>query len=150
MKRWNSNGFLKSIEKFVLDKAPGSNYSVSEVAQAIAPSNANYLASLFGNEAHVKMAKAYALYCWIAHNMTCNITSMLAAEEEFFPEKTDVESKSASFDHCTLFVKLSLHVDLEAAVINGQVKTWKKLKEELNFPSPHSWNAVSHEISVTW
>lgn len=148
LKLWKSNGFLKSIEDFVLSVAPGSNYSAAgEVAQAIAPSNADYLGSLSGNEIHIKMAKAYALYCWIAH---CNITSMLAAEEEqygFSPEIIDVESKSASFDHCTLFVKLSFHVDLEAAVINGQVRTWKKLNEELNFPSPHSWNAVSFKVT---
>lgn len=146
LKLWRSNGFLQSIQDFVLRTAPGSNYSAGEVAHAMASSDADYLISLSGNEIHIKMAQAYALYCWIANNMTCNITSMLADEEEqygFSPERSDAESKSASFDHCTLFVKLAFHVGLEAAIINGQVRTWKKLNDELNFPSPHSWNAVS-------
>lgn len=143
---WKQNGFLKSIEEYVLSVAPGSNYSISEVAHHIFCADASYLVSLTGNDMHMQLAKAFATYCWVGNNMSINIASMLAGDEEqcgFLPDNLDIENRSASFDHCTLFVKLAVHADLEAAIINGQVRTWKKLNEDLNFPSPHSWNVVS-------
>ena len=142
---WKSNGFLKNIEEYVLSVAPGSNYFVSELASYIFSANASYLATLSANDMHMQLAKAFAIYCWIGNNMSINIASMLADDKEQY--SIDVENRSASFDHCALFVKLALHADLQALIINGKVRTWKKLNDDLNFPSPHSWNVVSFLLS---
>lgn len=148
-KLWKSSGFLKNIEQYALSASLGTDSSASTVTRCIASSSANYLAIL-SDDVHRQVAKAYAIYCWIANNTACNITSILATEEEqcgFFPESNEIENKSASFDHCTLFVKMALHANLEAEIINGQVRTWKKVNGDLDFSFPHSWTVVSGSIT---
>ena len=143
---WKTGGFLKSIEAFVLSVPSTSNNSVSEIAQLIASPNSNYLVSLTNKHVCAQLARAYAIYCWIANNPTFNFTSdsILSYEKQYgFPLDDNEAEQSAAFKYCKLFVELALHANLEAEVVNGKVRTWKKLTDYDDDPTPHSWNVVS-------
>lgn len=140
LKLWKTSGFLKNIEEFVLSVPLTNNNSVSEIAQLIASPISSYLMSLSNKVVCTQLARAYAIYCWIANHIILSDEKQYA----FLSDDDETEKQSAAFKYCTLFVELALHANLEAEVVNGQVRTWKKLTDDdLNVPTPHSWNVVS-------
>lgn len=126
-KSWKMSGFLRDIEDYALNFSANTTNSVDEIAQHITPSNARYLISL-SDQVHIQVAKAYAIYCWISNNITSN-------ERNNF--------KPTSLDYSTLFVRIADHAGLKAEVINGKVRTWRSLSDDLDSTTPHSWNTVS-------
>lgn len=126
---WKTSGFLKNIEDYVLTYPANKTNSPAEISRHITSPSASYLLSVSEVKVHVLVAKAYAIYCWIGHNINSNVT----LDEESFHG----DFKPTSSDYSNLFVKIAHHANLEAEVINGDVRMLS------NMPISHSWNAVS-------
>ena len=136
---WKTSGFLQSIEEYVLRYPAKKSNSVSEIAQNIAAANASYLSSISGASTHVEIAKAYAIYCWIANNVDSCVS--LAGEYE------EANFSTTSDDYSELYMKIALQANLSVEVIKGQVRTWANMTDV--FLTPHSWNAVSSILYST-
>lgn len=129
---WKMSGFLKNIEEYVLAYPAKKTNSINEISQHIASQDANYLQSVRNVQLHMQIAKAYAIYCWIANNITDYVSS--AEEHE------DADFIATSDDYSGLFKTIAYHASLEAEVIEGQVRTWSNMSINV---TPHSWNMVS-------
>ncbi len=139
---WKVSSFLKIIEDQAYN-CPLEYTSPNEIAQSIASSDADYLVSLSSNDLHTQVAKAYAIYCWIARYVAFKSTSKdndhdFNEDYGLFDEES-VESAPmvSSFDYANLFKEVAFNANLEAEIITGEVRNWA------NQLSTHAWNIVS-------
>lgn len=149
LQSWKTSSFLKTIEQYILNLPLETVTSVVDLANSLAPPDAAYLQPLTENPVHVQVAKSYAIYYWIAANITfdAELWANYLQIKDLEPSASDIlaEHKAICFDYSLLFLQLALLSNLEAVVVNGNVRLWRDYNGDV-VTQPHSWNVVSLNI----
>ena len=168
LNEWRKSDILGLIESHALSVSADKTCSVEMLAMSLTLSHAKYMKTLSqGDQSSfaILIAKAYAIYFWIANNIRFSphlwqsfISSYgkkrLKAEAEEVLEKREC----LSMGHANLFNSIAVAVGLKSRVVMGNIRT----EPALNFsydrqqqgyePSrlnQHWWNVVSlHSVWV--
>lgn len=128
--KWSLDGFLKKIDDHV-SKCSLDCASTKEIVDNIASPDAYNLFLILENDLHVQLAKAYAIYCYVAFNSKRN-------DHDFNDDYGLLDEDCVpSLDHAALFQDLAKAADLEVEIIHGEIRDWTTQKKA------HTWNMVS-------
>lgn len=157
MKEWRQSNVLGEIESHALSVSALQCASVQQLAQSLTNPEAKYVKGLSTSDPFpLEMAKAYAIYFWIANNIQCSqsiwksfLTNPDKVKSRAKPEAVLQSRQSISLGHANLFSSITAAVDLKAQVIVGNLKLCKYqsaqdlMKDyEPNRGNEHHWNAV--------
>jgi len=153
---WKESGQLAEVENHALSVASTQAGSIESLAAALTNPNAKYIASLGENYFHEQVAKAYAIYFWVANNITYDVKTWQAYlggnNQCLRGEARTVlqERSSVSLGYANLYKALAMKVSLDVVVVNGSAKSWRQFSQDPDAefaPSRlnvHSWNMVSY------
>lgn len=155
---WREGSVLGQIESHALSVPAECTTSVKTLASSLADPQAKYCKSLCESASfHLQIAKAYAIYFWIANNIRfCQNMweSFLSNPEDFEskakPREVLRKRKYFSIGHANLFHGVATAAGLTACVVVGNLKVCRSLSSSLpdyqHFePSrlnAHWWNMV--------
>lgn len=157
MEEWRQSSVLGEIESHALSVSALQCTSVQQLAKSLTNPEAKYLKSLSSSDLFLlEMAKAYAIYFWVANNIQCSQRMW----KSFLSNPDKVKSKikaevvlqsreSISFGHAMLFCSIAAAAGLNAQTIVGNLKLCKPQSAqgpmenfEPNRGNEHHWNAV--------
>ena len=142
--QWKESGQLSVIENHVLSIPSSQTSSIQQLSDALVVPHAKYIRQLKGNQLHLEVAKAYAIYCWITTNITY--------DEKFSkiePELVLQDRKSVCSGYSHLYREVAVQIGLQVTAVHGNAKEWRIFSDipDAQFvPSiqnSHCWNAVS-------
>ena len=146
---WRRRGKLAEIENSVSNI---SKNDAQELAAALTRSGAESTRYLLGLESdfHVKIAKAYAVYCWVAKNIQYDLASKLKHQHpDPDPELVLRKRKAICHGYANLFLALTKEAGLESGRIDGHTREWQ-VKCGCPFEpadsNSHTWNVVSNPL----
>lgn len=141
---WRKSGFLSSIEEHATRIPPIKTTSTEEIAEYLTSSSAYYVNSLLGTS-QLQVAKAYAIYYWIATNVHYDAERALGNEKPrdmVLSKSVLLNRKALSYDFAILFRDLAHMSQLEAEIVHGKVKSEIREATEGGVVG-HTWNTVS-------
>ena len=142
--QWKESGQFSAIENHVLSIPSSQISSIQQLSDALVVPHAKYIRQLKGNQLHLEVAKAYAIYCWITTNITY--------DEKFSkiePELVLQDRKSVCSGYSHLYREVAVQIGLQVTAVHGNAKEWRIFSDipDAQFvPSiqnSHCWNAVS-------
>ena len=155
--KWRQSSILGEIESHALSVSALQCTSVQQLAQSLTSPEAKYVKSMSSSDPFpLEMAKAYAIYFWVANNIQCSQSMW----KSFLTNPDKVKSKtksevvlqsreSVSLGHAKLFCSIAAAVGLNAQIIVGNLKVCKPQSVqgpletyEPNRGNEHYWNAV--------
>ena len=152
--QWKESGQLLVIEYHALSIPPSQTSSIQQLSDALVVPHAKYISQLKGNQLHLEVAKAYAIYCWITTNIKYDTLAFQAYLNGEKSSKADPElvlrdRKAICSGYSNLYKALAVQIRLQATVIQGHTKNWwifSGVPDTQFAPSRHNshfWNAVS-------
>lgn len=160
LEQWENSLQLGEIENHALSVPPRQTTSVKTLAASLTSSQAKYRCRLGGNTLHLQLAKAYAIYFWVATNIQYDVTTWHAYLSGDIASEIDAETVlqervTVCLGYARLFRALASEAGLQAEVVRGCVRPWRVLscegpdsRFEPNRESGHDWNAVSAVINT--
>ena len=144
---WRKSRRLAEIESLV---SYISANNTQELAAALTRSGAEstqYLLGLKG-DFHIGIAKAYAIYCWVAKNIRYDLASKLKHQHpDPDPEQVMRKREAICHGYANLFLALTEKSGLKSGRIVGHTREWQAKCgcpfEPDDFNS-HTWNVVSN------
>ena len=144
---WKRRGKLAEIETSVSNI---SKNDTQELAAALTRSGAEstrYLLNL-ESDLRVQIAKAYAVYCWVAKNIQYDLASKLKHQHpDPDPELVLRKRKAICHGYANLFLALTKEAGLESGRIDGHKREWQVncgCPFEPEDSNSHTWNVVSN------
>ena len=142
---WKKRGKLTEIETSVSNI---SKNDTQELAAALTRSGAEstrYLLNL-ESDLRVQIAKAYAVYCWVAKNIQYDLASKLKHQHpDPDPELVLRKRKAICHGYANLFLALTKEAGLESGRIDGHKREWQVncgCTFEPEDSNSHTWNVV--------
>ena len=154
--QWDMSRQLAEIENHALSIPASQTSTIEVLANGLTAAHAKYVRNLGGNQLHLLIAKAYAIYYWVANNIRYSVETWQDYLSGANTQNTDAETvlqerTSVCTGYANLYQALAIAAGLEAKVIHGNVKLWRHLSQEgpdsVFEPSrtnAHFWNAVSN------
>ena len=154
---WKNTGILSEIESHAMAVPASATGSISELAASLATPHARYLVSVGAAELHQQLAKAYAIFFWVATNISydtellCQFLTSSDGNVDCRAGQTLQRRKSVCTGYANLFEALAGAVQLEAVVVHGHIKSWRIFADggavngafQPLRANSHSWNMVS-------
>lgn len=160
---WCEGSVLSLIESHALSVPAECTTSVESLASSLAHPQAKYYQTLcYSGSFQLQIAKAYAIYFWIANN----IDFCRSMWERFLSHPEDLGSKTKpqqvlqrrkcfSIGHANLFHSVATAAGLTARVVVGNLKLCRSLspqdyrqKFETSRVNIHWWNMVCISVSL--
>ena len=156
LQEWEASLQLSEIENHALSIPSDQAATIESLANSLTASYAKYVTSLGDNKYYLQIAKAYAIYFWVANNIhhdTAMWQAFLGGEDT-----VKVNAKAAlrrrvtvCSGYTSIYCALATKAGLEAEEVHGHVKYWRFLSQEgpnsqfePNRETIHDWNVVSH------
>lgn len=160
LKNWRGGSILGEIESHALSVPAEHATSIETLALGLTHPQAKYSKSLCDSGPfHLLLAKAYAIYFWIANNIHfCkNMWKTFLSNSEGLKLKTEPQEvlqkrKCLSIGHANLFHSVATAAGLTSHVVVGNLKLCRSLSSqdykqdfEPSRLNMHWWNVVSLE-----
>ncbi len=156
LEEWEKSLQLTEIENHALSVPPDRTANVKALASSLTSSRAKYVSSVCDNAFHLQLAKAYAIYFWVAVNITYDVATWQTYLNEDVAMKVDAKTvlqrrSAVCLGYAKLFQALAMEAGLQVEVITGYVRLWRLLSHggpnsrfEPNRETTHDWSVVSH------
>ena len=150
------SGKIVEIENHVSGIPSGEATNVNKLSLSLTPPQAKYLSHSDNTQLHNHVCKAYAIYFWIAKNISYDVESFMMSlhgdNMSSICEPNTVLQRGMTIcsGYSKLFKALAAKDHLEATVIDGAAKDFRSSRLEdprADFvpckSNLHAWNAVS-------
>ena len=163
MREWREGSILGQIESHALSIPSECAASVETLALSLTNPRSKYVNSLCALDPfHLQIAKAYAIYFWVANNIRLSHTmwKRFLSNSEGLRSSSEAEEvlqrrECLSIGHANLFLSIATAAGLTARVVMGNIKLCRSLssqdyKQEFK-PSrvnQHWWNMVVSSVCL--